>query len=129
MAQGVLGDSEGWGYPVGPRCYDQHLGLNLAQAHADEATTKMRAEAAEAKVVLVEWNTPESICPDTKEAIRKWCFETSGNDADIAALQRPNKFPRWNYKWKLSTYPASGGDGTSEPDGESAAPPRPTKPC
>ena len=31
MAQGVLGDSEGWGFPVGPRCYDQHLGLNLAK--------------------------------------------------------------------------------------------------
>ena len=96
---------------------------DTSQAHADEATTKMRAEAAEAKVVLVEWNTPESICPDTKEAIRKWCFETSGNDADIAALQHPNKFPRWNYKWKLSTYPKSGGDGSSEPDGGACAPP------
>ena len=85
--------------------------------------TKMHAEAAKAKVVLIEWNTPESISPDTKEAIGKWCFETSGNDADIAAMPRPCKFPRWNYKWKLSTYPASGGDGSSEPVGESAAPP------
>ena len=84
--------------------------------------TKMRAEAAEAKVVLIEWNTPESISPDTKEAIGKYCFETSGNDTNIAAMLRPCKFPRWNYKCKLSTYPASGGDGSSEPDGGPAAP-------
>ena len=63
--------------------------------------TKLRAEAAEAKVVLIEWNTPESINPDTKEAIGKWCFETSGNDANIAAMPRPCKFPRWNIKSKL----------------------------
>ena len=92
------------------------------QPHANQAMTKMRAEAAEAKVVLIEWNTPESISPDTQEAIRQWCFKTYGNDADIAAMPRPCKFPRWNYKWKLSTYPTSGGNGTSEPDGESAAP-------
>ena len=96
---------------------------DTSQSHADEAMTKMRAEAAEAKVVLTDWNTPESICPDTKETIRKWCFETSGNDADIAAIPRPSKFPRWNFKWKLSTYPASGGDGSSEPDGGPVAPP------
>ena len=42
-----------------------------SQTHANEAMTKMRAEAAEAKVVLIEWNTPESISPDTKEAIGK----------------------------------------------------------
>ena len=76
MAQGVLGDSKGWGYPVGPRCYDQHIGLNLA-----------------------------------------------GNDADIAAMPRPSKFPRWNFKWKLGTYPASGRDGTSEPVGGTCSPP------
>ena len=85
--------------------------------------TKMHAEAAEAKVVLIEWNTPESISPDTQEAIEKWCFETSGNDANIAAMPCPCKFPRWNYKWKLSTYPASGRDGSSEPVGEPAVPP------
>ena len=83
----------------------------------------MCVKAAEAKVVLIEWNTPECISPDTKEAIRKWCFETSGNDADIAAMPRPCKFPRWNYKWKLSTYPTTGGDGSLEPVGESAASP------
>ena len=44
-------------------------------SHADKAMTKMHAEAAEAKVVLIEWNTPECISPDTKEAIRKWCFK------------------------------------------------------
>ena len=42
------------------------------QTHADQAMTKMRVEAAEAKVVLIEWNTPESISPDTQEAIGKW---------------------------------------------------------
>ena len=46
----------------------------------------------------------ECISPDTKEAIRKWCFETSRNDADIAAMPRPCKFPRWNYKWKLREF-------------------------
>ena len=96
---------------------------DTSQPHADEAMTMMRAEAAEAKVVLIEWNTPESIIPNTKEAIGKWCFKTSGNDADIAAMPRPCKFLRWNYKWKLSTYPSSGGDGSSEPDGGPAAPP------
>ena len=85
--------------------------------------TKMRAEAAEAKVVLIEWSSIESIIPDTKEDIGKWCFETSGNDANIAAMPHPCKFLRWNYKWKLSTYPASGGDGSLEPVGESAASP------
>ena len=40
---------------------------DISQPHADQAMTKMRAEAAEAKVVLIEWNTPESINPDTKE--------------------------------------------------------------
>ena len=69
---------------------------NTPQSHANKAMTKMRAEAAEAKVVLIEWNTPESISPDTKEAIGKWCFETSGND--IAAMSRPCKLPRWSYK-------------------------------
>ena len=34
---------------------------DTSQSHADEAMTKMRAEAAEAKVVLIEWNKPESI--------------------------------------------------------------------
>ena len=85
--------------------------------------TKMRVEAAEAKVVLIEWNTPESISPDTKEAIGKWCFETLGNDTNIAAMPLPCKFPRWNYKWKLSTYPASSGDGSLDPVEESAASP------
>ena len=99
-----------------------------SQSYANEAMTKMRAEAAEAKVVLIDWSAPESIGQDTKEAIAKWCFETTGNDADIAAMPRPSKFPRWNFKWKLGTYPASGGDGSSEPDGGPAAPPRPTKP-
>ena len=83
---------------------------------------------AEAKVVLIEWNTPESISPDTKEAIGKWCFETSGNDANIAAMLRPCKFPRWNYKWKLSTYPASGRVDLKNQSGN-LQPPRPTKPC
>ena len=96
---------------------------DTSQTHADEAMTNMRAEAAEAKVVLIEWNTPESISPDTKEAIGKWCFETSGNDTDIAAMPRPCKFLRWNYKWKLSTYPASGGAGSLEPVRESAVSP------
>ena len=96
---------------------------DTSQSYADEAMTKMRGEAAEAKVVLTDWNTPESISSDTKEAIGKWCFETSGNDADIAAMPRPCKFPRWSYKWKLSTYPALGGNGSSEPDGGSATPP------
>ena len=50
---------------------------DTSQTHADEAMTKMRAEAAEAKVVLIEWNTPESISPNTQEAIGKWCFKTS----------------------------------------------------
>ena len=67
---------------------------DTSQPHADQAMTKMRAEAAEAKVVLIEWITPESISPDTKEAIGKWCFKTSGNDANIAAIPRPCKFPR-----------------------------------
>ena len=84
---------------------------------------KMHAEAAEAKVVLIEWNTPESNSPDTQEAIGKCCFETSGNDTNIEAMPCPCKFPRWNYKWKLSTYPASGRVGSSEPVRESAAPP------
>ena len=84
---------------------------DTSQPHANQAMTKMRAEATEAKVVLIEWNTPESISPDTKEAIGKWYFKTSGNDADIAAMPRPCKFPRWNYKWKISTYCTSGGDG------------------
>ena len=44
---------------------------DTSQPHANEAMTKIRAEAAEAKVVLIEWNTPESISPDTKEAIGK----------------------------------------------------------
>ena len=70
--------------------------------------TKMRAEAVEAKVVLTDWNTSENICLETKNVIGKWCFETSGNDADIAAMPRPSKFPRWSYKWKLITHPASG---------------------
>ena len=39
---------------------------DTSQPHADQAMTKMRAEAAEAKVVLIELNTPESISPDTK---------------------------------------------------------------
>ena len=101
-----------------------------SQTYADEAMTKMRAEAAEAKVVLIDWSTPESMSQDTKEAIAKWCFKTSGNDAHIAAMPCPSKFPRWNFKWKLGTYPASSGDGSSEPDGGPAAPPplRPTKP-
>ena len=59
---------------------------DTSQPHANQAMTKMCAEAVEAKVVLIEWNTPESISPDTKEAIGKCCFETSGNDADIAAI-------------------------------------------
>ena len=42
-----------------------------SQTRADQAMTKMRAEAAEAKVVLIDWNTPESISPDTKKAIGK----------------------------------------------------------
>ena len=96
---------------------------DTSQPHADQAMTKMRVEAAEAKVVLMEWNTPESISLDTKEAIGKWCFETSGNDANIAAMPRPCKLPRWNYKWKLSTYPTSSRDGSSEPDGGPAASP------
>ena len=82
-------------------------GAQTRSGQEDEAMTKMRAEAAEAKVVLIKWNTPGSISPDTKEAIGKWCFETCGNDADIAAMPRPCKFPRWNYKWKLSTFPVS----------------------
>ena len=41
---------------------------DTSQSHADKAMTKMRAEAAEAKVVLIEWTTPECISPDTKEA-------------------------------------------------------------
>ena len=45
-----------------------------SQPHADQAMTKMHAETVEAKVVLIEWNTPKSISPDTKEAIGKWCF-------------------------------------------------------
>jgi hypothetical protein len=92
-------------------------------AQADEALTVMRAEAAEAKVVLEDWITPDGISPETKAAIGKWCFETAGNDADIVALVRPRTFPRWNYKWRLGAYPASGGDGTSEPDGGTTAPP------
>ena len=96
---------------------------DTSQSYADEAMTKMRAEAAEAKVVLTDWNTPENICLKTKNAIGKWCFKTSGNDADIAAMPRPSKFPRWSYKWKLSTYPASGVKEPSEPDGGPAAPP------
>ena len=71
---------------------------DTSQPHAYQAMTKMQAEAAEAKVVHIEWNTPESISPDTKEAIGKWYFETSGNDADIATMLHPCKFPRWNYK-------------------------------
>ena len=39
---------------------------DTSQPHANEAMTKMRAEAAEAKVVLKEWNTHESISPATK---------------------------------------------------------------
>ena len=96
---------------------------DTSQTLANEAMTKMRAEAAEAKVVLIELITPESISPDTQEAIGKWCFETSGNDTNIAAMLRPCKFLRWNYKWKLSTYPATGGDGSLEPVRESAASP------
>ena len=69
-----------------------------SQDYANKAMTKMQAEAAEAKVVLIDWSTPERISQDTKEAIAKWCFETSGNDADIAAMPRPSKFPRWNFK-------------------------------
>ena len=49
-------------------------------------TGGQKLQTYEAIVVLIEWNTPESISPDTKEAIGKWCFETSGNDADIAAI-------------------------------------------
>ena len=60
-----------------------------SQTYANEAMTKMRVEAAEAKVVLIEWSYPQSISPDTQEAIGKWCFKTSGNDADIAAMPRP----------------------------------------
>ena len=71
---------------------------DTSQPHAHQAMTKMRAEALEARVVLTELNTPESISPDTQEAMGKWCFATSGNDADIAAMPRPCKFPRWNYK-------------------------------
>ena len=44
---------------------------DTSQSHADKAMTKMCAKSAEAKVVLIEWNTPECISPDTKEAIRK----------------------------------------------------------
>ena len=99
-----------------------------SQDYANKAMTKMRAEAAEAMVVLIDWSAPESIGQETKEAIAKWCFETSGNDADIAAMPRPSKFPRWNFKWKLGTYPASGGDGSSDPDGGSAPPSYLTKP-
>ena len=96
---------------------------DTSQTHTNEAMTKMRAEAAEAKVFLIKWNTPESISPDTKEAIGKWCFETSRNDTDIASMPRPCKFPRWNYKWKLSTYPASSRHGSLEPVREPAASP------
>ena len=59
-----------------------------SQTYADGAMTKMQAEAAEAKVVLIDWSAPESIGHNTKDAIAKWCFETSGNDADIAAIDR-----------------------------------------
>ena len=76
------------------RWVDKVRSGDTSQTHANQAMTKMRAEAAEAKVVLIEWNTPESISPDTQEAIGKWCFKTSGNDADIAAMPRPCKFPR-----------------------------------
>ena len=38
---------------------------DTSQTHADQAMTKMRAEAAEAKVVLIEWNTPESFSPNS----------------------------------------------------------------
>ena len=41
----------------------------------------------------------------------------------IAAMPLPRKFPRWNYKWKLSIYPASGVKEPSEPDGGHASPP------
>ena len=65
-----------------------------SQTYADKAMTKMQAEAAEAKVVLIDWSAPESIGQDTKDAIAKWCFKTARNDADIAAMPRPSKFPR-----------------------------------
>ena len=32
---------------------------DISQLHANQAMTKIRAEATEAKVVLIEWNTPE----------------------------------------------------------------------
>ena len=67
---------------------------DASQAHATKARTTMQAEAAEVRAVLIDWTTPESIGIDTKEAIEKWCFETSANDADIAAMPHPSKFPR-----------------------------------
>ena len=58
MAQGVLGDSEGWGYPVGPRCYDQHLGLNLVpiRIRADNHEFELTRELAnETPVTHYKW--------------------------------------------------------------------------
>lgn len=53
----------------------------------------------------------------------KSLLESIVNGIDITALLCHDKFTRWNHKWKLSTYPTSGGDGSSEPFGKSVAPP------
>ena len=45
---------------------------DTSQPHADQAMTKMHVEAAEAKVVLIEWNTPESISPDKGPYFVQW---------------------------------------------------------
>ena len=63
---------------------------DTSQTHADQAMTKMRAEAAEAKVVLIEWSTPKSISPDTQEAERVLfsgpCIQHLPKDRQICPL-------------------------------------------
>ena len=53
----------------------------------------------------------------------KSLLESMVNGIDITALMCHDKFTRWNHKWKLSTYPTSSGDRSSEPFGKSVAPP------
>jgi hypothetical protein len=91
---------------------------------AEEALAKLRAETGEVTAVLSGWETPNLIPKDVEESIRKWCWEASVNDADIAALPRPQTFTRWSHKWKLGTHLAPSEVGPSEPTGETVAPPR-----
>ena len=47
---------------------------DFSQDYANEVTTRMQAEAAEVRAVLIDWTAPKSIGIDTKEATEKECF-------------------------------------------------------